>query len=154
MYSLCKNNDISKKVLNKLQAFHFRSTVYTNTTSTMITHSYVFQNHRSATIMVLKFELRCVEQIVTSASFWPKKGKCWNFEDDCVPNVSTDQVAAWGVLIYSWNMMFSDKMQNFFFGIEAIIFKKMLQMIMMTNNCYVHNFFLLYAVIHNRQSRQ
>ena len=43
MYSLCKNNDISKKVLNKLQAFHFRSTVYTNTTPTVITRSYVFQ---------------------------------------------------------------------------------------------------------------
>ena len=43
MYSLCKINAISKKVLNKLQAFHFRSTVYTNTTPTVITHSYVFQ---------------------------------------------------------------------------------------------------------------
>ena len=46
--------------------------------------------------MVIKFELRCVEQIVTSASFWPKKVKCWNFENDCVPNGSTDKVAAWG----------------------------------------------------------
>ena len=42
MYSLCKNNAISKS-LNKLQAFHFRSTVYTNTTATVITHPYVFQ---------------------------------------------------------------------------------------------------------------
>ena len=42
MYSLCKNNAISK-VLIKLQAFHFRNTVYTNTTPTVITHSYVFQ---------------------------------------------------------------------------------------------------------------
>ena len=31
MYSLCKDNALSK-VLNKLQAFYFRSTVYTNTT--------------------------------------------------------------------------------------------------------------------------
>ena len=42
MFSLCKNNAISKK-MNRLQAFHFRSTVYTNTTPTVITHSYVFQ---------------------------------------------------------------------------------------------------------------
>ena len=39
IYSLCKNNAISK-VLNKLQAFYFRSTVHTNTTPTVITHSY------------------------------------------------------------------------------------------------------------------
>ena len=43
MYSLCKNNAVSKKVLNKLHAFHFRSGVYTNTTPTVIIHSYVFQ---------------------------------------------------------------------------------------------------------------
>ena len=42
MYSLCKIL-LSQKVLNKLQAFHFRSTVYTNTTPTVITQSYVFQ---------------------------------------------------------------------------------------------------------------
>ena len=33
IYSLCKNNAISK-VLNKLQVFHFRCTVHTNTTPT------------------------------------------------------------------------------------------------------------------------
>ena len=37
IYSLCKNIAISK-VLNKLQVFHFRSTVHTNTTPTVITH--------------------------------------------------------------------------------------------------------------------
>ena len=37
IYSLCKNNAISK-VLNKLQVFHFRCTVHTNTTPTVITH--------------------------------------------------------------------------------------------------------------------
>ena len=42
IYSLCKNNAISK-ILNKLQAFHFRSTVHTNTTPTVIKHSYVIQ---------------------------------------------------------------------------------------------------------------
>ena len=61
---------LSQKVLNKLQAFHFRSTVYTNTTPTVIINSYVFQ-------------------------------KPPFFDDDCVPNGSTDKVAAWGVLIYS-----------------------------------------------------
>ena len=42
IYSLCKNNAISK-VLNKLQVFHFRSTVHTNTTTTVITHLCVLQ---------------------------------------------------------------------------------------------------------------
>ena len=42
IYSLCKNIAISK-VLNKLQVFHFRSTVHTNTTRTVITHSCVLQ---------------------------------------------------------------------------------------------------------------
>ena len=41
--SLCKSNAISK-VLNKLQAFLFRSTVHTNTTPTyVITHPYELQ---------------------------------------------------------------------------------------------------------------
>ena len=74
IYSLCKSNAISK-VLNKLQVFHFRSTVYTNTTPTVITHTCVLQKHRSATIMVIKFELKNVDQIGTSVSFWPKKSK-------------------------------------------------------------------------------
>ena len=36
---------LSQKDLNKLQAYHFRSTctVYTNTTPTVIIHSYMFQ---------------------------------------------------------------------------------------------------------------
>ena len=37
-----QNNAISK-ALNKLQAFHFRSTVHTNTTPSVITHTYVLQ---------------------------------------------------------------------------------------------------------------
>ena len=73
MYSLSKNNAISKKVLNKLQVFYFRSTVYTNTTPTVIYTCTCFKNHRSTTIMVIKFELKFVEQFVTSASFGPKK---------------------------------------------------------------------------------
>ena len=40
-----KNNFIPK-FLNKLQAFHFCSTVCTNTTPTVITHSYVLQKPR------------------------------------------------------------------------------------------------------------
>ena len=66
---------ISNLVLNKLQAFHFRSTVHTNTTPKVITHSDVLQNHRSATVMVIKIELNIVDQIGTSVSL-PKKGKC------------------------------------------------------------------------------
>ena len=40
---LSQKNLISNLSLNKLQAFHFRSTVHTNTTPTVITHSYVLQ---------------------------------------------------------------------------------------------------------------
>ena len=68
-----------------------------------------YKNHRSATIMVISLNL----SIGTSVSFWPKKVKCWNFEGDCVPNGSTGKVATRGALIYSWNMTFSHKMQNF-----------------------------------------
>ena len=53
MYSLCKNNVISK-VLNKLHVFHFRSTVHTNTTPTVITHSYVLQKPPSSNAETLK----------------------------------------------------------------------------------------------------
>ena len=35
--------EFQTEVLNKLQAFHFRSTVHTNTTPTVIIHSYVLQ---------------------------------------------------------------------------------------------------------------
>ena len=42
IYSLYKNNAISKN-LNKLQVFHFRSTVHTNTTPTVIIHLCVLQ---------------------------------------------------------------------------------------------------------------
>ena len=70
-----QNNAISE-VLNKLQVFHFRSTVHTNTTPTVITHTCVLQKPRSATIMVIRFELKNLDQIGTSVSFWPKKGKC------------------------------------------------------------------------------
>ena len=36
-------NNAIPKVFNKLQVFHFRSTVPTNTTPTVITHSCVLQ---------------------------------------------------------------------------------------------------------------
>ena len=114
MYSLCKNIAISK-VLNKLQVFHFRSTVHTNTITTVITHSSVLQKPSFCNDNGCKFELKNVEQIGTSVSFWPKKVKCWNFEGDCVPNGSTGKVATWGVLIYLWNMTFSDKINAEFF---------------------------------------
>ena len=40
---LSQKNLISNLSLNKLQVFHFRSTVHTNTTLTVITHSYGLQ---------------------------------------------------------------------------------------------------------------
>ena len=40
---LSKKIEFQTKVLNKLQAFHFRSTVHTNTTPTVIIHSCVLQ---------------------------------------------------------------------------------------------------------------
>ena len=82
---------ISNQVLNELQAFHFRSTVHTNTTPTVITHSYVLQKPPFC-----KMVLKIVVQIGTSVSFWPKKVKCPNFEGNCVPNDSTGKVATWG----------------------------------------------------------
>ena len=69
--------------------------------------------------MGIRIEFRIFYQIVTLISFDVKTGnppppppppKCLYFGDDCVPNGSTGKVAAWGVLIYSWNMTFSDKM--------------------------------------------
>ena len=55
--SLCKNNAISK-VLNKLQVFHFRSTVHTNTTPTVITHSCVLQKPPTCNDNGYKFEFK------------------------------------------------------------------------------------------------
>ena len=64
-----QNNALSK-VLNKLQAFHFCSTVYTNTTPTVITHSCVLQKPLSCNDNGYKFELKNEDQIDTSESFW------------------------------------------------------------------------------------
>ena len=69
---LRKNNAISK-VLNKLQVFHFRCTVHTNTTPTVITHSCVLQKPPSCNDNGYKFEFKIVDQIGTSVRFWPKK---------------------------------------------------------------------------------
>ena len=57
IYYLCKNNAISK-VLNKLQVFHFRCTVHTNTTPTVITHSCVLQKPPSCNDNGYKFEFK------------------------------------------------------------------------------------------------
>ena len=75
IYSLCKNIAISK-VLNKLQIFHFRSTVHTNTTPTVTTHSCVLQKPPSCNDNGYKFEFKILDQIGTSVRFWPKKVKC------------------------------------------------------------------------------
>ena len=45
--------------MNKLQVFHFRCTVHTNTTPTVITHSCVLQKPPSCNDNVDKFELNC-----------------------------------------------------------------------------------------------
>ena len=97
------------KVLNKLQAFHFRCTVHTNTTPTVITHSCVLQNHRPATIMVTSLSLRFVDQIGTSVRFCPAKRLHWQ---RCH-------------LGGSYLFMKYDVIQNaeFFLGIELINFK-------------------------------
>ena len=57
IYSLCKNNAISK-VLNKVQVFHFRCTVHTNTTPTVITHYCVLQKPPSCNDNGYKFEFK------------------------------------------------------------------------------------------------
>ena len=46
------------KVLNKLQVFHFRSIVHTNTTPTVITHWYVLQKPPFSNDNGYKFELK------------------------------------------------------------------------------------------------
>ena len=63
------------KGLNKLQVFHFRCTVHTNTTPTVITQSCVLQKPPFFNDNGCKFELKNIEQIGMSVSFWPKKMK-------------------------------------------------------------------------------
>ena len=56
-----------------------------------------YENHVLSMTIVIWIELRIFDQIVKSVSFGSKNGipppKCWNFEDDCVPNGSTGKVA-------------------------------------------------------------
>ena len=68
-------NNAILNVLNKLQAFYFRSTVHTNTTQTVITHSYLLQKPPFCNDNGYKFKLKIVDQIGTSVRFWPKKVK-------------------------------------------------------------------------------
>ena len=109
--SLCKINASSQKFWINYRPF---TSVVLCTTPTVIIHSSVLQKPSFCNDNGYKFELNLAEEIGTSVSFWPKNVKCWNFEGNCVPNGSTGKVATWGVLIYSWNMTFADKMQNFF----------------------------------------
>ena len=64
--------EIPTEVLNKLQVFHFLSTVHTNTTPTVITHSCVLQKPPFSNDNGYKFEFKKGDQIGTSVSFWPK----------------------------------------------------------------------------------
>ena len=75
IYSLCKNNAISK-VLNKLQVFHLRCTVHTNTTSTVITHSCVLQKPPSCNDNGYKFEFKICRPNQHVSKILAKKVKC------------------------------------------------------------------------------
>ena len=74
IYSLYKNNAISK-VLNKLQVFHFRCTVHTNTTPTMITHSCVLQKPPSCNDNGYKFEFKICRPNRHVSKFLAKKSE-------------------------------------------------------------------------------
>ena len=74
IYSLCKNNAISK-VLNKLQVFHFRCTVHTNTTPTVITHSCLLQKPPSCNDNGYKFEFKICRPNRHVSKILAKKGK-------------------------------------------------------------------------------
>ena len=75
IYSLCKINAISK-VLNKLQVFHFRCTVHTNTTPTVITHSCVLQKPPSCNDNGYKFEFKIYRPNQHVSKISAKKVKC------------------------------------------------------------------------------
>ena len=80
IYSLCKNNAISNFFYFKpkflINYRPFTSVVLcTQTLHQQWLHTCTcYENHRSATIMVIKFELKNVDLIGTSTSFWQKKG--------------------------------------------------------------------------------
>ena len=67
---------LSQNFKNKLQVFHFRSTVHTNTTPTVITYLCVLQKPPSSNDNGYMFEFKHVDQIDTSVRFWPKNVKC------------------------------------------------------------------------------
>ena len=90
-----QNNAISK-VLDKLQVFHFRCTVHTNTTPTVITHSCVLQKPLSCNDNGYKFGFKICRPNRHVSNILAKKS-----EGDCEQNGSTGKVATWGVLIYS-----------------------------------------------------
>ena len=63
------------KVLNKLQVCHFRSTVHTNTTPTVITHSCVLQKPPSCNDNGYKFEFKIVDQIYLAQNILAPKSE-------------------------------------------------------------------------------
>ena len=66
------------KVLNKLQVFHFRCTVHTNTTPTVITHPCVLQKPPSYNDNGYKFELKICRPNRHVSKILAKK--TWNAE--------------------------------------------------------------------------
>ena len=75
IYFLCKNNAVSK-VLNKLQVFHFRCAVHTDTTPTVITHSCVLQKLPSCNDNGYKFEFKICRPNRHVSKILAKKVKC------------------------------------------------------------------------------
>ena len=71
----CKN--AISKVLKKLQVFHFRCTVHTNTTPTVITHSCVLQKPPSCNDNGYKFEFKICRPNRHVSKILAKK---WNAE--------------------------------------------------------------------------
>ena len=63
------------KVLNKLQVCHFRSTVHTNTTPTVITHSCLLQKPPSCNDNGYKFEFKIVDQIYLAQNILAQKSE-------------------------------------------------------------------------------
>ena len=60
----------------KFNKLHFRCTVHTNTTPTVITQSCVLQKPPPCNDNGYKFDFKLVDQIATSVRFWSKKVKC------------------------------------------------------------------------------
>ena len=114
--------------MNKLQVFHFRSTVHTNTTPTVIIHTRAcYKNHRSATIMVVSLNLRMyLEQIGTSVSFSQKKLNAETLKAIVCQTAPLAKLPPGGSYLFMKYDVFRQNAE-FFKGIELISFKLAMQ---------------------------